>query len=190
MSTAIFDDLLGAMKRAAATLRDHDIPFALAGSFAVYARGGPETNHDVDFVLLQKDADRAVSVLAEVGFRVDKPPEGWLYKVFDEQDSMIDLIFSPNGAGPELVQQILDRADVIEVYAIKLKVMSATDVLASKLLALREHYLDYESPLEVARALREQIDWAVLWDRTHKSPYAQAFFTLARALGLAPPKQL
>lgn len=174
------------MKHAAAALRDSEIPFALAGSFAVYARGGPETSHDVDFILLPDDAERALDVLAKSGFRAEKPPEGWLYKVFDDQDSMIDLIFSPNGAGPDVVQEILDRADVIEVYAIKLKVMSATDVLASKLLALREHYVDYEAPLEVARALREQIDWDVLASRTSGSPYADAFFTLARGLGLAP----
>jgi len=103
---------------------------------------------------------------------------------------MIDLIFSPNGADGSTVENIVTHANDLEVYAITMKVMSATDVLASKLLALREHHLDYDPPLEIARSLREQIDWAVLWDRTHNSPYAQAFFTLARALKLAPPKQL
>jgi hypothetical protein len=190
MSTAIFDSLLDAMKRAAALLRDHDVEFVLAGSLAVYARGGPETNHDVDFVLSPPEAERALGILEAAGFRTERPPEGWLYKVYDENDAMIDLIFSPNGADAATVENIVTHADVIEVYAIKMRVMSATDVLASKLLALREHYVDYEPALEVARSLREQIDWAVLWDRTHKSPYAQAFFTLARGLGLAPTKQL
>ena len=190
MSTAIFDSLLDAMKRAAALLRDHDVEFVLAGSLAVYARGGPETNHDVDFVLSPAEAERALGILEAAGFRGERPPEGWLYKVFDENDAMIDLIFSPNGADADTVANIVTHADVIEVYAIKMRVMSATDVLASKLLALREHYVDYEPALEVARSLREQIDWPVLWDRTHNSPYAQAFFTLARALGLAPAKQL
>lgn len=178
------------MKRAAATLRDHDVPFVLAGSLAVYARGGPESTHDVDFVLAPKDADRAVDVLEAAGFRSERPPEGWLYKVFDEADAMIDLIFSPNGADESTVDSIVAHADMIEVYAIKMRVMSATDVLASKLLALREHNVDYGPALEITRALREQIDWAVLSDRTRKSPYAQAFFTLARGLGLAPAKQL
>jgi hypothetical protein len=174
------------MKRAAAALRDENVPFALAGSLAVYARGGPETDHDVDFVLAPKDAQRALEVLEAAGFRSEVPPEGWLYKVYDENDAMIDLIFAPNGSPPEVVENIVAHAGVVEIYAIKMKVMSATDVLASKLLALREHSVDYEPALEVARALREQIDWAVLWDRTKDSPYAQAFFTLAHALGLAP----
>jgi hypothetical protein len=174
-----FGALLDAMKRAAATLRDHEVPFALAGSLAVYARGGPETDHDVDFVLGPRDADRALDVLAQAGFRCERPPEGWLYKVFDERDAMIDLIFSPNGQPPEIVDEIVGRADELEVYAIKLRVMSATDVLASKLLALREHSVDYEPALEIARALREQVDWHVLAERTAGSPYAAAFFTLA-----------
>jgi hypothetical protein len=187
VSTPIFGNLLDAMKRAAAALRDNEIPFALAGSLAVYARGGPETDHDVDFVLAPKDAERALEVLEEAGFRSEVPPEGWLYKVYDENDAMIDLIFAPNGSAPDVVERIVAHAGVIEVYAIKMKVMSATDVLASKLNSLREHSLDYEPALEVARALREQIDWAVLADLTRDSPYAQAFFTLARELELTPP---
>jgi predicted nucleotidyltransferase len=182
-STPVFGGLLDAMKRAAATLRDHGIEFALAGGLAVYARGGPETSHDVDFVLREADAEPALEVLSQAGFRSETPPEGWLYKVYDEQEAMIDLIFAPNNR-PEDVDEILARADELEVYAITMKVMSVTDVLASKLLALREHQVDYEPTLAIARACREQIDWEVLRDRTDGSPFAKAFLTLADELGL------
>jgi hypothetical protein len=37
----------------------------------------------------------------------------------------------------------------------------------------------------LARALREQIDWPTLRARTVASPYAEAFFTLGEALGIA-----
>lgn len=178
-----FGELLTAMKRAAATLRDHEIEFALAGGLAVYARGGPETGHDVDFVLRSEDARRALEMLGEAGFHCEKPPEGWLYKVYDENDSLIDLIFAPNNE-PEAVPEILDRADELEVFAITMKVMSVTDVLASKLLAMKEHEIDYESVVAVARACREQIDWDVLRQRTEGHPYATAFFTLSDELGL------
>ena len=177
-----FSDLLVAMKKAAAVLRDHQIDFALAGGLAVYARGGPETEHDVDFVLRPDDAEHALELLEAAGFKAERPPEGWLYKVFDG-DSLIDLIFAPNNR-PETVDEILERAEDLEVYAITIKVMSVTDVLATKLLALKEHELDYESVLEVARACREQIDWDVLRRRTDDYPYAKAFFTLAEELDL------
>ncbi|HEY6963251.1 MAG TPA: nucleotidyltransferase [Gaiellaceae bacterium] len=177
-----FSDLLVAMKKAAAVLRDHGIEFALAGGLAVYARGGPESEHDVDFVLRHDDADRALEMLEAAGFRSERPPEGWLYKVYDGE-SLIDLIFAPNNR-PDAVDQILERADPLEVYAITFKVMSVTDVLATKLLALKEHEVDYESVLEVARACREQIDWDVLRERTGDYPFAKAFFTLAEELEL------
>ncbi len=175
--------LLEAMKRAAATLRDNEIDFALAGGLAVYARGGTESVHDVDFILARDDAERALELLADAGFRCERPPERWLFKVFDEHDSMIDLIFAPNNQ-PEAVVEILERADELEVYAVTLKVMGVTDVLATKLLALKEHEVDYDSVLEVARSCREQIDWDVLHVLTDENPYAQAFFTLVDALGL------
>ncbi|NUR75371.1 MAG: hypothetical protein HOQ28_03665 [Thermoleophilia bacterium] len=179
-----FETLLIAMKNAAAALRDNDIDVALAGGFAVYARGGPPTEHDVDFILRAEDKDRAVEVLGEIGFRAERPPEGWLYKVFDENDAMIDLIFAPNSK-PEIVGEILDRAEYLEIYAITMKVMTVSDVLATKLLTMKEHEVDYESVLEIARACREQIDWDLLRSRTRESPYAKAFFTLAEELGLA-----
>jgi hypothetical protein len=176
-------ELLDAMKRGAAVLRDGGVEFTLAGGQAVYARGGPESGHDVDFVLRREDAERALELFDAAGWRCERPPEGWLYKVYAEDDSMIDLIFAPNNK-PEAVDDQLARSDDLEVYAIVMKVMSVTDVLATKLLALKEHEVDYESVLEVARALREHIDWDVLHELTDESPYAKAFFTLAGELGL------
>ncbi|HVV58041.1 MAG TPA: nucleotidyltransferase [Gaiellaceae bacterium] len=185
-SDRTFDALLDAMRHGAALLREHDIGFALAGSLAVYARGGPETDHDVDFVIKPEDVDRALEVFGENGWRCERPPEGWLVKVYDEQDSMIDLIFEPNHTPVD--DDVLARADELEVYAIELKVMSVTDVLTTKLLALKEHEVDYESVLEVARACREQIEWTALREQTASSPYAKAFFTLVEELGLSSPQ--
>jgi predicted nucleotidyltransferase len=175
--------LLDAMRRAAAVLRDHEVDFALAGGFAVYARGGPESGHDVDFVLTRDDAERALPLLEDAGFRAERPPEGWLYKVYDEDGALLDLIFAPNNR-EDAVPAILARADAMEINAITLKVMDVTDVLASKLLALKEHEVDYDDALEIARACREQIDWPVLRELTRDSPYAAAFFTLVEELDL------
>jgi hypothetical protein len=97
---------------------------------------------------------------------------------------MIDLIFAPNNQ-PEALDGILERARELEVYAITLKVMSVTDVLASKLRALKEHEVDYDDVLEIARACREQIDWQVLHELAGNSPYVSAFFTLVDELGLS-----
>jgi hypothetical protein len=74
----------------------------------------------------------------------------------------------------------------MEVAALRIRVLPAEDILASKLLALTEQEPDYRDVLEIARALREQIDWASLQERTSESPFAAAFFTLTELLGIDP----
>ena len=177
-----FDTLVDTMKRAGAALRDAGIPHALGGGLACWARGGPQTEHDVDFLVKPADAKRAQAVLAGAGMRPERPPEDWLLKAHDG-DVLIDLIFAPNG-GP-VDDAWLRRAEEIEVGAMRLPVATLEDVLVTKLLALSEQALDYTAVLEVARSLREQIDWDEVRARTNGSPYADAFFTLVQRLDIA-----
>jgi len=44
--------------------------------------------------------------------------------------------------------------------------------------------------LELARALREQVDWEEVRDRTEASPFARAFFTLVEGLGIVESSHL
>ncbi|HWM63179.1 MAG TPA: hypothetical protein VNP96_04220 [Solirubrobacterales bacterium] len=64
----------------------------------------------------------------------------------------------------------------------------AWDILVTKLLALDEHNADYAHLLLVCRALREQVDWLALRQRTSSSPFAAAFFTLVEGLGIGPAR--
>ena len=68
-------DIERALKRSAAALRDAEIPFLLGGSLASWARGGPESRHDLDLMITEEDADRALEALAAVGMRPERPPE-------------------------------------------------------------------------------------------------------------------
>ena len=176
-----FHDLLGTMKRAAATLRDAEIEFMLGGGLAIWARGGPPTDHDVDLYLRETDAPQALEALVESGMRGDRPPEEWLYKAWDG-DNLVDLIFRP--AGGPIDDDHFRRASEMEVNAQRLLVASIDDVLTTKLLALTEQEPDYRAILEIARALREQVDWDDVERRTAASPFARAFFTLGEGLGI------
>jgi hypothetical protein len=178
-----FELLVETMKRAGAALRDADIPFMLGGGLAVWARGGARTEHDVDFLLRPEDAERAQQKLVEAGMRAEVPPEGWLLKAWDG-DVLVDLIFCPI-EGPVTEEQ-LDRADVLNVMAMNMKVARLEDVMSSKLLALKEQEPDFGQVIELARSCREQIDWDEVRERTQSSPMAKAFFTLVEELGVAP----
>jgi predicted nucleotidyltransferase len=177
-----FDRIEAALKRAASALRDADVPFLLGGSLASWARGGPETRHDLDLMVKPEDAERALQALEAAGLRTERPPEEWLYKAWDGE-VLIDVIFGPRGL--EMTDEVLARGEELSVLGLDVRVMALEDMLATKLHALDEHALDYSSLLQIARALREQIDWAALRARTSASPYAGAFFTLVEELGVA-----
>jgi hypothetical protein len=66
--------------------------------------------------------------------------------------------------------------------------MTLEDVFVTKLLALDERSLDYAPALEMARPVREQVDWADVRRRTAESPFAKAFFTLIEELGIVTPR--
>ena len=180
-----FVELLEAMKKTGGILNEAEIPWLLGGGLACWARGGPETEHDVDILVRPEDAERAQQALADAGMRPERPPEGWLLKAY-EGDILIDLIFDPQG-GP-IGDALFERADDMEVYAMRMKVAPLEDVMTEKLLALTEQNPDYGSVLELARSLREQVDWETVRERTAGSPFAKAFFTLVDELEILPQK--
>jgi hypothetical protein len=177
------EPLVAAMKHAGAALRDAGIRFALTGGLACWARGGPATDHDVDFLVKPEDAQNAHAALATAGLQPENPPEDWLLKAYHE-NTLVDLIFCP--AGGPVTDEMLDRAEEREVMAMRLPVASLEDVLVTKLLALTEQEPNYGSVLEIARTLREQIRWDEVRERTGESPFAKAFFTLIDELGILP----
>jgi hypothetical protein len=178
-----FDDISASMKKTAAALRDADVEFALAGSLASWARGGPESTHDLDFVIRERDGGRALEALESVGMRRDDPPEEWLVKAWDESGVLVDLIFGPSGVDAD---EVLARAEVLNVLSMEIRVMALEDVIVTKVMSLTEHSVDYGTLLEMARALREQIDWEAVRRRTAQSPFANAYFVLLDRLGIVP----
>jgi hypothetical protein len=173
--------LITTLKKVAYHLKETGLPFCLAGSFAVYARGGESVDHDIDFLIKAEDAERILTALAEVGFRAEVPPEGWLVKVFDE-DRLVDLIFQP--VQRPVTDSTLADTDIIAVNAVHMPVLSASELMIHKMLTWSAHHCDYARGLPVARSLREQIDWDRVQRETAHSPYARAFLVLIDLLGV------
>lgn len=170
-----------ALKLVAVTLKQGEAPFALAGSYGLWARGGPEPDHDVDFMVAEEDAARAMDLLAEHGMDLVQPPEDWLFKVF-VQDAMVDVIFRA-GSVP-ILRSRFDDVDELEVESVLMPVLSATTLMSDKLDALEEHQCDFGRVLPVARAVREQVDWTVVAERTKENPFAVSFLFLLDQLGV------
>jgi hypothetical protein len=181
-----FEEIEASLKKAVGALQEGRVSFLLGGSLAVWARGGPESCNDLDLIVRSEDAEAALEALEGAGMRPERPPEGWLFKAWDG-DVLVDLIFAPTGLRVD--DAMFERSEPVSVFGVEMRAMTLEDVLVTKLSSLHEHYLDYDSVLQMARAVRERIDWDRVRRATARSPYARAFFTLAEGLELIEPPQ-
>jgi hypothetical protein len=173
------DRLLHTLTRVVNALQEADVPFAVAGGCAVYAHGGPATDHDVDILVKPPDAARARQVLVHAGLRAADPAEDWLIKAYDG-DVLVDLIFQPNQR--PVTDALLARATRIRIGPATAPVIPATDLMIDKLMVLEPHRLDFTGLLHIARELREQVDWVRVRAEASVSPYARAFIGLLEDL--------
>jgi hypothetical protein len=173
------DSVLETLKRAATVMSKAGVPFALVGSVAAYARGGALPSHDVDFALMEQDVPAAEKALAGAGMDIVHPPEDWLVKAYDN-GTLVDLIFRLSGdpVGPGL----LSRAEELDVAAVRMPVVDATDLVLSWLRAFSEHHADFAMTLMHVRPLREQVDWERVRTEVGDSPFAGAFLVLLERL--------
>ena len=171
--------LIGTLKRSVAALERGRIPHVVGGGVACWARGAPLVTNDLDLMVKPADAEAAIAALVEAGLREERPPEQWLLKARDGE-VLVDVIFEPSGLA--MTDEVIARADRLSVAGMWMEVMALEDVLTTKLAALEEHSLDYEKLIQVARSLREQVDWAEVRARTDSSPFARAYFALLEGL--------
>jgi hypothetical protein len=173
-----------ALKTVAVALKEGDLPFALTGGYAIWARGGPEPDHDVDFMVAEADAPRAAELLSERGLDVVHPPEDWLFKVF-LGEAMVDVLFRIGSRPVE--RERLQDADPMEVESVLMPVLSGTELMVDRLNALEEHACDFGRAIVVARAVREQVDWEAVTERTADNDFAAALLFLLDRLRVIGP---
>ena len=76
MSDHPFDDIEATLKKSVAAFREANVPALLAGSLAVWARGGPEARHDLDFVDDMHVGQRDKRVVDQPALRLQGSPPG------------------------------------------------------------------------------------------------------------------
>jgi hypothetical protein len=171
-----------ALKLSTSTLKADGVPFALGGGYALWAHGGPEPAHDVDVVVPESAVPAAVKSLENAGFRIERPPEDWLFKAYLE-DGLVDVLHRLTGI--EVDQQLIDSASEYELLGVRIPVLPPTPIMIAKLRALSEHYSDFAALLPAFRAVREQLDWSEIASAVADHPFAEAFLFLLNRLGIA-----
>jgi len=177
------EEIRDLLKRTGVALKQAGVPFALCGGYAAWVRGAPEPDHDADFLVPEAEAERAAKALADAGLDVQDPAEDWLIKVVSG-GSLVDVLWRTCGHPVEA--DLIDRAEVLPVISVQMPVLSATDILVTKLMALEEHYCDFSRLLPVARALSEQVDWDSVRRGVADNDFAVVFLELLDRLGIVP----
>lgn len=175
------EDLHEGMRIVGAALSAAGIPFALAGGFAAWVHGAPQSEHDADFVIREQDVSTAREALEATELRVEDPVENWLFKAY-RGDALVDIIYRLDGES--VPDELFERTESFDVFGVPMPVMQATDILSEKMRVLTEQRCNYSNLLPVARALREQVDWAEVAARTAWNPYAAAFLYLLDRLAV------
>lgn len=125
--------------------------------------------------------------------QVERPPEDWLFKAYAEDDSsesaeeppLVDVLHRLGGV--PVTEPLLDTSEEHEVLGIRIPVLPPTPIMIAKLRSFSEHYCDFEQPLLVVRAVREQLDWAEIRKAVQNEPFAEAFLFLIERLGIIAP---
>ena len=173
-----------ALKHSAAALKRDGVPFALGGSYALWAYGGPEPEHDVDLVVPENSVPTAKDSLAAAGLEVEQPPEDWLFKAYLDGE-LVDVLFRLSGV--EVNQAMIEDASEMELLGVRIPVLPPTPIMIAKLRSLSEHYCDFGALLPVFRAVREQLDWPAIAAASEGHPFAEAFLFLLDRLGIGGP---
>jgi len=172
------------LKRTAVALKQADVPFALCGGYAAWARGAPEPEHDADFLVPETEAGTARKAMEAAGLDVQQPAEDWLVKVVSG-DAFVDVIWRVCGSPVET--DVIERAEVLPVLSVTMPVITATDIISTRLMALTEQYCDYTRLFPAARALREQVDWDEVRRAVAPNDFASTFVLLVERMGVIEP---
>lgn len=180
-ATDLVQPLREALRQSASALKAAEIPFALAGGYALWVHGAPEPVHDVDIAVCEADTELAARTLADAGLRIERPPEDWLFKAYWD-DALVDVLHRLGGVPVE--SALLAETDEHEVFGLRIPVLRPTEIMVAKLGALSEHYCDFAPLLGVVRATREALDWERLRE-VGEQPFAEAFLLLTDRLGIS-----
>jgi hypothetical protein len=157
-------------------LLEADIPFLLAGGYAVSAYTGLErATKDLDIFTTPGDFPRLLSYLNQKGHRIAIEDERWIGKIHSDSD-FVDVIFgSANGMMP-VTEDWFERAREMDLFGLRVPLLSPTDLIWSKaLIKDRQRY----DGADIANLILKQCD-AIDWKRllAHMDAHWEVLFSL------------
>jgi nucleotidyltransferase DUF2204 len=136
-----------------------NVPFAVSGGFAFHHHTGIwRTTKDLDLVIPPVAVPRAFEVLVSEGFETYVQDPVWLAKA-RRGEYFVDLITGVGNATLTVEQSWIDRAQEDKVLGTRCKVLSAEEMIASKLFVTRRERFDGADTAHLLRASAATLDW-------------------------------
>ncbi len=161
-------------------LNKANIPYAIAGAFALHEHSGIwRDTKDLDVVLEAGCVPEAFDQLQQLGFTTFIEDPVWLAKAY-RGEFFVDIITALGNAVLRVDRSWIDRATPITLFDVPCHVLAAEEVIASKLFISRRERFDGADIAHLIHARAEKLDWgrieALLGDHWELVLWALIFF--------------
>lgn len=135
------------------------VPYAVAGAFALQQHTGIcRDTKDLDLFLTSKSVCAALKILRADGFDCETCDPVWLYKAHRD-GFFVDLITGMSNAAIVVERSWIDRSLPAVIHGVRTRVLSAEELLASKLFVMRRERFDGVDIAHIIYGTRGRIDW-------------------------------
>jgi hypothetical protein len=150
---------LDARADALRALAASDVPFLVAGAYAIFEYTGIfRDTKDLDLFLQHDDLEDAFCVLDAAGFRTELTDPGWIGKAW-RGEWFIDLIFS-SGNGVAVVDRVwFEHARPAKVMGVPVLLAPPEEMIWSKSFVLERERYDGADVNHLLRACGGELDW-------------------------------
>jgi len=140
-------------------MNDHGILYAVAGAFALQKYTGIwRVTKDLDLFVKASDVPAALSHLSQCGFQCETLDPVWLSKAH-RGEYFVDLISGMSNAVIMVDDSWMKRAQPAVIAGVQTQIISAEDLLASKLFVLRRERFDGADIAHIIYRTKGQLEW-------------------------------
>ncbi|MBI2864663.1 MAG: nucleotidyltransferase [Chloroflexi bacterium] len=151
--------------RAMQLLNDAEIPYVVAGAYAMYQYTGIwRFTKDLDLFLVPNNVQRAMDLLKHAGYHTKFEAKHWLAKAI-MGDCWVDIIYGFGNWMAPIDEIWIERSSAARILDIPVRVAPLEEVLWMKAYVAHWERYDLADVLHLIQAVRGQLDWAHLVSR-------------------------
>lgn len=150
----------GAHLLALSTLKNAEVPFVVAGAYALHVYTGIyRDTKDLDVFLKREHVERAMEALASMSFQTKMHDPVWIAKAFASDEYFVDLIFGSGNGVANVDDLWLERATPGVIHGLPILVAPPEDIIWSKSFVCERERFDGTDINHLILARGKQMDW-------------------------------